>query len=192
MPSQRAGPPVLQLCEDGKLELDQPVVDYLPEFTMADSRYKEITVGMLLNHTAAFPGTYTNNAGTPAPDTSKFNGKAWIPTNLSAIDGTAVAFKTGVLNELPGYIYFTANGGYTLYGLKDANTTQMVLPYGRDQAQAMITENNGQAVLSVMNYQLMNTADLVSLQKDEPISIGSDGLNVCRKIDREGNKMLNN
>lgn len=54
---------ILQLCEDGKLELDQPVVEYMPEFPpWAGCRYKDITVRMLLNHTAAFPGTYTNTS----------------------------------------------------------------------------------------------------------------------------------
>ena len=38
---------VMQLAEQGKLDLDQPVVKYLPEFKMADPRYKDITVRML-------------------------------------------------------------------------------------------------------------------------------------------------
>lgn len=42
---------VMQLVEEKKLVSDKPVVDYLPDFTMADSRYKDITVRMLLNHT---------------------------------------------------------------------------------------------------------------------------------------------
>ena len=32
----------------------------------------------------------------------------------------------------------------------------------------------------------MDVADVVLLQQDEPISIGSDGLNVCRKLDKNG------
>ncbi|PKM64823.1 MAG: hypothetical protein CVU96_00920 [Firmicutes bacterium HGW-Firmicutes-20] len=152
----------------------------------AENYGKKLFVVYDLNSDAGFVAGEKMAAAAPAPDTSKFSGKAWIPTNLSAIDGSAVAFKTGVINELPGYIYSTTNGGYTLYGLKDANTTQMVLPYGRDQAQAILTENNGKTGLTVMNYQLMNTADVVSLQKDEPITIGSDGLNVCRKLDSDG------
>ncbi len=43
---------VLQLVEQGKIDLDKPVTAYLPYFTMADSRYKDITVRMLLNHTS--------------------------------------------------------------------------------------------------------------------------------------------
>ncbi len=51
-----------QLCEAGKLDLDRPVVDYIPEFTMKDERYKDITVRMLLNHSSGLMGGGLNNA----------------------------------------------------------------------------------------------------------------------------------
>ena len=53
---------VLNLAEEGKLDLDAPVTDYLPEFTMADARYTDITVRMLLNHSSGLPGSTTANA----------------------------------------------------------------------------------------------------------------------------------
>ncbi|MCB0229889.1 MAG: serine hydrolase, partial [Anaerolineae bacterium] len=34
---------VMQLVEQGKVDLDTPVTAYLPYFTMADPRYEEIT-----------------------------------------------------------------------------------------------------------------------------------------------------
>ncbi|WP_373484786.1 serine hydrolase domain-containing protein [Acetobacterium malicum] len=139
-----------------------------------------------LNSDAGFVSGQKMASGDGVLDTSQFNGKSWIPTNLSAIDANAMAVQTGVVAELSGYIYHTANGGYTLYGLKDATTTQMVLPYGRDLAEATITESNGQAILTIMDYQLIDTAAVALLQKDEPLVIGSDGLNVCRKLDHDG------
>jgi len=55
---------VMLLVDEGKVELDAPVVRYLPEFRMEDQRYKDITVRMLLNHTSGMPGTpYANNNG---------------------------------------------------------------------------------------------------------------------------------
>ena len=48
---------IMLLVDDGKVNLDQPVTAYIPEFTMADERYKDITVRMLLNHTSGLPGT---------------------------------------------------------------------------------------------------------------------------------------
>ncbi|HWR40180.1 MAG TPA: serine hydrolase domain-containing protein [Patescibacteria group bacterium] len=48
---------IMLLVDDGKLKLDKPVSAYLPEFTMADERYRDITVRMLLNHASGLPGT---------------------------------------------------------------------------------------------------------------------------------------
>ena len=46
----------LQLYEQGLLDIDDPVTDYVPEFTMQDERYKDITVRMLMNHTSGLMG----------------------------------------------------------------------------------------------------------------------------------------
>ncbi len=48
---------VMLLVDDGRVSLDKPVTDYLPEFRMADDRYRKITVRMLLNHVSGIPGT---------------------------------------------------------------------------------------------------------------------------------------
>jgi CubicO group peptidase (beta-lactamase class C family) len=53
---------IMQLVDDGKVSLDQPVTDYLPEFRMADDRYRQITVRMSLNHTSGIPGTEGANS----------------------------------------------------------------------------------------------------------------------------------
>ncbi len=55
---------IMLLVEDGKVQLDEPVTTYLPDFTMADLRYREITIRMLLNHSSGLPGTTgANNFG---------------------------------------------------------------------------------------------------------------------------------
>ena len=51
---------VMQLAESGKLNLDDPVHRYLPDFSLADPRGKRITIRQLLEHTSgmsdlAFP-----------------------------------------------------------------------------------------------------------------------------------------
>lgn len=53
---------VMQLVEEGKIDLDQPVVQYIPEFTMKDARYRDITVRMLLNHSSGLLGGDLANA----------------------------------------------------------------------------------------------------------------------------------
>jgi CubicO group peptidase (beta-lactamase class C family) len=50
--------------QEGKLSLDKPVTDYIPNFTMNDTRYKDITIRMLLNRTSGFPGINTKDGFT--------------------------------------------------------------------------------------------------------------------------------
>lgn len=53
---------VMQLVDEGKVELDVPVTKYLPDFRMNDERYKDITVRMLMNHTSGISmGLPTNH-----------------------------------------------------------------------------------------------------------------------------------
>ena len=53
---------IMVLVDEGRVSLDRPVKDYLAEFKMADDRYKDITVRMLLNHTSGIPGTQGANS----------------------------------------------------------------------------------------------------------------------------------
>lgn len=53
---------VIKLVDDGKINLDTPLVQYIPEFTMKDERYKKITPRMLLNHSSGLQGSSLNNA----------------------------------------------------------------------------------------------------------------------------------
>lgn len=48
---------VMKLVDQGLVELDAPVVRYLPRFVMRDARYKDITVRMTLNHASGLPGS---------------------------------------------------------------------------------------------------------------------------------------
>lgn len=48
---------MLTLVDRGEVELDESVTSYLPDFHMADIRYQDITVRMLLNHSSGLPGT---------------------------------------------------------------------------------------------------------------------------------------
>ncbi len=52
---------VMKLVDEGKINLDTPVVNYIPEFKMADDRYKEITPRMLLNHSSGLMGSSFKN-----------------------------------------------------------------------------------------------------------------------------------
>lgn len=53
---------VMKLVDEGKINLDTPVVKYVPDFTMKDERYKQITPRMLLNHSSGLAGSTLTNA----------------------------------------------------------------------------------------------------------------------------------
>ncbi len=48
---------IVQLIEKGKIDLDGKLNQYLPYFTMADERYKDITIKQMLAHTSGIPNT---------------------------------------------------------------------------------------------------------------------------------------
>lgn len=61
---------VMQLVDQGRVDLDLPVARYLPAFTMQSPQYRQITVRMLLDHSAGFPGSAYANAFTTVPYTN--------------------------------------------------------------------------------------------------------------------------
>ena len=93
---------VMQLAEAGKVNLDAPVTRYLKEFKMADPRYKDITVRMLLNHSSGIMGT--GLAGAVLFDDA----------DPSATDGLLEALSTQRLAAAPGEYSVYCNDGFTL------------------------------------------------------------------------------
>ena len=89
------------LVDRDLVDLDAPLSDYLPEFRMADPRYREITVRMILNHSAGLPGADLRNAVTLVPYT-EMGGQV-----LRTI-------QTQRLKHEPGFMSVYANDGFTL------------------------------------------------------------------------------
>jgi CubicO group peptidase (beta-lactamase class C family) len=93
---------VMQLVDAGKVKLDAPVTDYVKDFTMADDRYKQITVRMLLNHSSGLYGSSFGN-------TFLFDG-----TGTEGKDHLLASLATQVLKADPGAYSVYANDGFTL------------------------------------------------------------------------------
>lgn len=86
---------VMQLVDQGKIDLDTPVVQYIPEFTMKDERYKQITPRMLLNHSSGLNGSSLTNA-------------------VLFEDNDTYAYDT-LLKQLAGQTLKAAPGAYSVY-----------------------------------------------------------------------------
>ena len=89
------------LVDQGKIVLDEPLVTYLPDFTMQSPEYRDITVRMLLNHSSGFPGTDYRNfeTVTPYPD---------YAVQIMA------GLKKQRLKHSPGYLSVYCNDGFTM------------------------------------------------------------------------------
>ena len=92
---------VLQLVEQGRVALDAPVTDYLPDFRLADGCAARLTLRELLSHTAGLPA-------------SGIADEAWDADALARhVRGLA-----GVsLRRAPGSGWEYANDGFTIAGL---------------------------------------------------------------------------
>lgn len=91
---------VMQLVDQGKIKLDEPIKTYIPEFTMEDPRYKSITVRMLLNHSSGLMGSVYHNAFT--------YGEPAVDYDLLEV------LKTSWLKADPGEFSVYCNDGFTL------------------------------------------------------------------------------
>ena len=93
---------VMQLVEQGKIELDAPVIRYIPEFKMADKRYKDITVRMLLNHSSGLMGSTFSNA------------MLFDDNDTTSMDTLLKELSTQRLKAAPGAFSVYCNDGFSL------------------------------------------------------------------------------
>jgi CubicO group peptidase (beta-lactamase class C family) len=92
---------VMQLVDEGKVDLDEPVRTYLPEFVIGDeAAAAQITVRMLLNHTAGFEGDIFTDTG-PGDDC--------VEKYLTVLAEVPQLFA-------PGELFSYNNAGYCVLG----------------------------------------------------------------------------
>jgi len=46
---------IVKLVEEGKLKLDDPILDYIPDFEMKGEEFRNITIRHILTHTSGIP-----------------------------------------------------------------------------------------------------------------------------------------
>ena len=93
---------IMKLYDEGKVDLDEPITTYISDFKMADERYKDITVRMLLNHSSGLMGSTFKNA-------LRFN-----EYNENVNQELLEELKTQRLKANPGEFSVYCNDGFTL------------------------------------------------------------------------------
>lgn len=119
---------VMQLVEQGLLNLDAPVCTYLPQFTMPDERYRLITLRHCLSHSSGLPGTQWRwlAAGNPRGD--------------DYYEESYRYFSHSALHSTPGEFSVYCNDGFTLAEMAVSAVTGM--SYG-EYCKTYITEPLG-------------------------------------------------
>lgn len=110
---------IMQLVEQGLVDLDAPVTDYLPDFVMADPRFADITVRMLLSHTSGLPGS---------PWTFE------LKTGSSPLEQAVGSLADQELVASPGEQWIYTPKGYTLLG-------EMIAQLSGDPFEAYMQHN---------------------------------------------------
>ncbi len=101
------GTAVMQLVEQHRLDLGDPVMKYLPYFKLKDNRYKYITIFHLLSHTS----------GLPDIETEEFYSSWERPEyDDAALERYVRGLGDRSLMENPGESYAYSNMGYDILG----------------------------------------------------------------------------
>ncbi|MFN8126338.1 MAG: serine hydrolase domain-containing protein [Candidatus Nanopelagicales bacterium] len=95
---------VMQLVDQGKVSLDAPVTRYVNDFSMLSPQYRQITVRMLLNHSAGLPGT------------DYADGVSFAPI-LGYPDRVLAGLRNSHLKTTPGAMNVYCNDCFTLAGI---------------------------------------------------------------------------
>ena len=122
---------IMQLVEQGKLDLDGLITDYLPEFRLDDENYQHITLRHMLSHTSGMPDMdeieYDQLIGNPAYDEQ-------APARFVA------SLATRKMIGLPGERFAYSNIAYNVLGYLIAKTTATTF---EDRMQAQLLEPSG-------------------------------------------------
>jgi len=112
---------IMRLVEQGKIELDRPIENYLKQWRFPDNKYSTdtITIRQLLTHSAGFPiGDFYNY----------YSPTANIPSLEASLS------REAILIQKPGTSFFYSNIGYNLLELLIEEVT------GRDFSEFMHQE----------------------------------------------------
>jgi CubicO group peptidase (beta-lactamase class C family) len=132
---------IMQLVERGKIDLDAPLVQYLPYFEMDDDRYRKITIRQMLSHTS----------GMPDLDEAEYDE---LVSHPESDDGAAERFVRGLRNRKlvadPGERLSYSNIAYNVLGDLLAKMTgqsfehsiweRLLIPAGMPNSTFLFTE----------------------------------------------------
>ncbi len=150
---------LLQLHQEGKLDLQKPILDYLPWFRI-ESSFEPITVHHLLTHTSGLPGIPNVFLTDPAAK----HRAAYAPGKLFHYNNTAF--------QLLGHLLMTLDGGL----LPDIFRKRILQPLGMSQTEPVITlDARDRTAKNYSAFQNDHTFPRFGRLCEAPAIISSDG-----------------
>jgi len=92
---------VMKLADQGRIDLDRPLCEYVPALRMPQPMYRQITVRMLLDHSSGLPGSSYGDSITGT----------YFPGYLQQVLDTLAVSR---MKTTPGLISVYCNDGFTL------------------------------------------------------------------------------
>lgn len=161
---------VMKLVDMKKVDLDKPVVDYIKDFIMADDRYKNITVRMLLNHSSGIMGSAYSNT------------MLWDENDTTAHDKLLEQLKTQRLKADPGKFFVYCNDGFTLAEiLVERVSGQSFTEFIHDNITTPLKLDNTKTIRDDFDRsKLAKTYSLLNPKKETPLEavniVGAGGI----------------
>jgi len=150
---------LLQLHQEGKIDLQKPILDYLPWFRI-DSSFEPVTVHHLLTHTSGLPGVPNVFLSDPAAK----HQAAYAPGKLFHYNNTAF--------QLLGHLLMTLDSGL----LPDIYRKRILNPLGMSQTEPVITlDARDRTSKNYAAFQNDHTFPRFGRLCEAPAIISSDG-----------------
>lgn len=136
---------VMQLVEQGKIDLDAPLTKYLPYFKIDDERYQTIKIRQMLSHTSGIPDTINYNWDKPEYD-------------AGALERFVRSIADQKLVFAPGEKFAYSNTAYEILGdviakvsgesFEDYVQHHILTPLGMKDSTLLVREANPQLLTS--------------------------------------------
>lgn len=156
---------VLQLIDEGAVQLDDTVVRYVPNLTMDDGRFQQVTIRQLLSHTSGIP----NPIIVPSADT---------------LEEGVERLRQWKLQSNPGEKHFYSNANYWILAWLVQNVsgmefaaymdTKVFTPLGMDESLAPV--NSRDAVPGLPKGHITAYGTAIPILEMEEMFAGAGGV----------------
>ena len=182
---------MMQLIEEGKIELDTPITAYIKEFKMLSPDYKKITTRMLLSHSAGLGTDYANGmTHKPFAGYSEQMMETLSKTKLQSMPGKLSSYSNDGFNLAGEIIQSVSGQSYTSYV-----ENNILFPLGMNNSTFITKKNEAQGVAkTIKNKQELpyayNNLTAAGAMMTTPSDLAKAGRMLLNRGNSQGKKIL--